>query len=95
MSKTIGRAVDVEGRMRLQDRDRVAGRAGRDPQPGQPADGAQARPAGQQHALGVDRRRAAVSTPTTRAAAGGGHVRRPVKAVRSRSSTPAACIASE
>ena len=38
MSKTIGMALDGERRVRLEDGDRVARRAGRDPQAGQPPD---------------------------------------------------------
>ena len=55
MSKTIGSALDVEGRVRLEDGDGVAGRAGRDAHAGRLADGTQRRAAGQQHALGLDR----------------------------------------
>ena len=76
MSKTIGSALDREGGVRLEHRDRVAGRAGRDAHAGRLADGAQRRAAGQQHALGLDRSRASVSTADDpRSAAGVGVVR--------------------
>ena len=48
-------ALDGEGLVGLEHRDRMACRAGRDPQLGQPADLAQRRATGQQHALGRDR----------------------------------------
>ena len=48
-------ALDGEGLVSLEHRDRVARRAGRDAQPGQPADLAQRRAAGQQHTFGRDR----------------------------------------
>ena len=48
-------ALDREGLVRLEHRDRMACRAGRDPQSGQPADLAQRRATGQQDTLGRDR----------------------------------------
>ena len=57
MSNTIGRPLEVEGGMRLGHGDRVADGAGRDPQAGQPTDRPQARAAGQDHPVGLDRAR--------------------------------------
>ena len=87
--------LDREGRVRLEDGDRVAGRPDRDADAGQATDRAQPRAAGQQDALGLDHAGVGLDRDDARAAVRVGAVRRPVKAVRSRSSTPAACIASE
>ncbi len=59
--------------MRFEHRDRVARRAGRDAQPGQLPDRTQARPAGEQDALGLDQPGVGVHTGDARAAVGGRH----------------------
>ena len=66
MSNTIGRRSTRERRVRLEDRDRVADRAGRDPDAGQPADGAERRARRSAGRARSRSGRASVSTPTTR-----------------------------
>ena len=63
-------ALDGEGLVRLEDRDGVADRPGRDPDPGERAPTvAEARPAGQDHPLGRDRAGARLDADDAAAAA--------------------------
>ena len=84
------RPLEVEGGMRLGHGDRVADGAGGDAQAGQATHRPQARAAGEDHPVGLDRagRRLDPDDPAV-------PDRDPVSAVRSRSSTPAAAIANE
>ena len=95
MSKTIGIRSTSNAGWGSSHRDRVAGRTGGDPEARDRPTARSARPAGQHDPLGRDDAAARLDAGHAPAAAAVGRGRAGRNAVRSRSSTPAACIASE